>query len=57
MSMQAAAGDRRKCRVQPGLTGTNARLEKGGSAAVATAAMVAQGDKVRPLLLRFTAGG
>ena len=33
---QAAAGDRRQPRVQPGLTGTNAGLEQGGLAVVAT---------------------
>ena len=57
--MQAAAGDRRQRRVQPRLTGTNAGLEQGGSAVVATAAMVAQGDRARQreLLLGFTAGG
>ena len=56
---QAAAGDRRKPRVQPGLTGTNAGLEEGGSAVVATTAMMAQGDRAqqRELLLGFTADG
>ena len=44
---QAATGDRRQHRVQPGLTSTNTGLEQGGSAAVATAAMVAQGDRAR----------
>ena len=44
--------------MQPGLTGTSVGLEQGGSAAVATAAMMAQGDKARQreLLLGFKAG-
>ena len=33
--------------MQPGLTGTSARLEQGGSAAVGTAAMVAHGAGAR----------
>ena len=45
--------------MQPGLTGTNSGLKQGGSAAVATVAMVAQGDRARQreLLLGFTTGG
>ena len=41
------AGALRKCRVQPGLTGTSTGLEQGGSAAVGTAAMVAYGAGAR----------
>ena len=33
--------------MQPGLTGTSARLERGGSAAMGMAAMVAQGAGAR----------
>ena len=45
--------------MQLGLTGTNAGLEQGGSATVATTAMMAQGDRARQreFLLGFTAGG
>ena len=46
-STQAAAGDWRQPRVQSGLTGISVWLEQGGSAAVGTAAMVAQGAGAR----------
>ena len=42
---RAEAGDRRQCRVQPGLTGTNAGLEQGGSVAVGTTTVVARRDR------------
>ena len=42
--------------MQPGLTGTNAGLEQGGSAAVGTATAVARRDRARQHELGWVGG-